>query len=44
MVVILKVLWLPAALMIPLIIVAFWLGRRYELLALRRKLERTSVD
>jgi len=39
-VVILKVLWIPAALMIPLIILAFWLGRRYELLALRRKLER----
>lgn len=39
-IVILKVLWIPAALMIPLIILSFWLGRRYELLALRRKLER----
>lgn len=39
-IVILKVLWIPAALMIPLILLAFWLGRRYELLALRRKLER----
>jgi hypothetical protein len=41
-IVILKVLWIPAALMIPLIILSFWLGRRYELLALRRKLERSS--
>ncbi len=42
-IVILKVLWIPAALMIPLIILSFWLGRRYELLALRRKLDR-QVD
>lgn len=35
-----KVLWIPAALCIPLIFVAFWLGRRYELAALRRHLER----
>jgi hypothetical protein len=41
-IVILKVLWIPAALMIPLIILSFWLGRRYELLALRRKLERPA--
>ena len=39
-IVILKVLWIPAALMIPLILLSFWLGRRYELLALRRKLDR----
>lgn len=35
-----KVLWIPAALCIPLIFVSFWLGRRYELAALRRHLER----
>jgi hypothetical protein len=34
-----KVLWIPAALCIPLIFVSFWLGRRYELAALRRHLE-----
>lgn len=37
--VITKVLWLPAALCIPLIISSFWLGRRYELAALRKHLE-----
>ncbi|HSX34251.1 MAG TPA: hypothetical protein VLF62_01250 [Candidatus Saccharimonadales bacterium] len=35
-----KVLWIPAALCIPLIFASFWLGRRYELAALRRHLER----
>ncbi len=35
-----KVLWAPAAICIPLIFVSFWLGRRYELAALRRHLER----
>jgi hypothetical protein len=35
-----KVLWVPAAICIPLIFVSFWLGRRYELAALRRHLER----
>jgi hypothetical protein len=39
-----KVLWAPAALCIPLIFVAFWLGRRYELAALRRHLERPEED
>ncbi|HLZ14835.1 MAG TPA: hypothetical protein VKQ34_02475 [Candidatus Saccharimonadales bacterium] len=34
-----EVLWVPAALMIPFIAVAFWLGRRYELTELRRHLE-----
>jgi hypothetical protein len=37
---IIKVIWIPAALCIPLIFVSFWLGRRYELAALRRHLER----
>lgn len=35
-----RVLWLPAALMIPLLLVSFWLGRKYELAALRKHLER----
>lgn len=35
-----KVLWAPAAICIPLIFLSFWLGRRYELAALRRHLER----
>lgn len=35
-----KILWLPAALCLPLILLSFWLGRRYELSALRRHLER----
>ncbi|HEX7962986.1 MAG TPA: PKD domain-containing protein [Candidatus Saccharimonadales bacterium] len=39
-----KVLWIPAALCIPLIAVSFWLGRRYELAALRRHLERPEDD
>ncbi len=37
--VITKVLWLPAAASVILIFVAFWLGRRYELAALRKRLE-----
>ena len=34
-----KVLWAPAAATVPLVFVAFWLGRRYELAALRKHLE-----
>ncbi len=34
-----RVLWAPAAACIPLILLSFWLGRRYELSALRRHLE-----
>ncbi|HUC89608.1 MAG TPA: hypothetical protein VMR45_02300 [Patescibacteria group bacterium] len=34
-----KVLWAPAAACIPLILLSFWLGRRYELSALRRHIE-----
>ncbi len=33
------VIWIPAAISIPLIISTFWLGRRYEVTALRKKLE-----
>lgn len=35
-----KVIWWPAAAAILLIIIAFWLGRRHEILSLRRKFER----
>lgn len=42
--IIIKVLWVPAAFCIPLILLSFWLGRRYELSALRRHLERPDDD
>ncbi len=35
-----KVLWWLAALMIPLVLSAFWLGKRHELYILRRRFER----
>jgi hypothetical protein len=35
-----KYLWLPLLATLPLIIFAFWLGRRYELFTLRKRLER----
>jgi hypothetical protein len=38
--VITRVLWQPAALLIPLLISTFWLGKRYELRSLRNKIER----
>lgn len=41
---IIKVLWIPAALMLPLILLSFWLGRRYELSALRKHLEAQSIE
>lgn len=34
------VIWIPAAISIPLIISTFWLGRRYEITALRKRLEK----
>jgi len=34
-----EVLWLPAAVSIPLIFIAFWLGKRYAVRALRKRLE-----
>lgn len=34
-----KVLWQPAAIAIPLIISSFWLGKRYELHVLRKRLD-----
>ncbi len=34
-----KVLWQPAAIAFPLIFASFWLGKRYELFVLRKRLE-----
>jgi hypothetical protein len=34
-----SVLWWPALILLPLIIISFWLGRRHELTTLRRRLE-----
>jgi hypothetical protein len=34
-----QIIWIPAAISIPLIISTFWLGRRYEITVLRKKLE-----
>ncbi len=33
--------WIPGAISIPLIAITFWIGRRFELTALRRQLDRT---
>jgi hypothetical protein len=38
-----KVLWLPAAIAIPLIASSFWLGKKYELSVLRKQLEDTRI-
>jgi len=34
------IIWWPSVISIPLIIITFWLGRRYELGALRKRIER----
>jgi hypothetical protein len=34
-----RILWQPAAILIPLIISTFWLGKKYELKMLRKKIE-----
>lgn len=39
---IVKVLWWPAAVAIPLIIATFWLGKRHELYILRKRIEKQS--
>jgi hypothetical protein len=39
-----SVLWVPTLLAVPLILASFWLGRRYELAALRRHLEEHQLD
>jgi hypothetical protein len=36
-----KVLWWPAAAMVPLIAATFWVGRRHELYTLRKQLEKS---
>ena len=38
------VLWWPVLLMIPLIFAAFWVGRRHELFALRKQIEKNKKD
>jgi hypothetical protein len=35
-----KILWQPAAILIPLILSTFWLGKKYQLKVLRTKIER----
>lgn len=35
-----RVMWEPAAMLLPMIGIAFWLGRRYELATIRKHLER----
>lgn len=35
-----KIIWEPAALAIPLLISSFWLGKRYEMRILRKRIER----
>jgi hypothetical protein len=35
-----RILWQPAAILVPFIFSTFWLGKRYELRVLRRKIER----
>lgn len=37
------VIWIPAAISIPLIISTFWLGRRYEITSLRKRLEKPDL-
>jgi hypothetical protein len=39
-----SVLWAPTAVAAPLILVSFWLGRRYELSTLRRHLEEQRAE
>ncbi len=38
------ILWQPAALLIPFIVIAFWLGRKYELSYLRRHLNQADAE
>ncbi len=40
--IIVKVLWWPAAVAIPLIMATFWLGKRHELYVLRKRIEKQS--
>lgn len=38
------IIWWPMLLLLPLILSAFWLGRRHELFAIRKQLERSRGD
>ena len=37
-----KIIWWPAVVMLPLLIISFWLGQRHELFSLRRRIERSN--
>ncbi len=39
-----NVLWWPALVMMPLLFAAFWVGRRHELISLRRQLEKSREE
>jgi len=39
-----KVLWLPAVILLPLLPICFWLGRKYAISSLRRHLQRTIAS
>jgi hypothetical protein len=39
-----QILWWPLLIMLPLLLVAFWLGRRHELFSLRKRLEQSRQD
>lgn len=39
-----QILWIPILVAAPLILISFWLGRRYELAALRRHLEEHEMN
>jgi hypothetical protein len=39
-----KVLWAPVLVALPLMLVAFWLGRRHELFTIRRRLEENRLS
>lgn len=38
-----QILWIPVLLLIPLLAVAFWLGRRHELFTIRKRLEENRM-
>lgn len=40
--VVVKYIWWPILLMIPLIIATFWIGKKYELVAIRRQIEQQT--
>ncbi len=37
-----KTIWWPAVVMIPLLVISFWLGQRHELFSLRRRVEHSN--